>query len=118
MRGAKDQLEKTSELGVIYALDCKDCPREYIGETVRTAEQRTREHKCHTNCSKRELLAVAAHAVDEGHEIYWEPRVVARERHSLKRKIREAFYIDEITRCGHSMNQDHGLELSNLWLGG
>ena len=90
--------------------------RVYIGETARTAKQRTREHKCHTICSKRELSAVAAHAIDEGHGTHWEPRVVAREGHSLKRKIGEAFYIDEITRRGHSMNQDHGLELSNLWL--
>ena len=54
MRGAGDRLEGVSEPGVIYALDCKDCPRVYIGETARTAKQRTREHKCHTNCSKRE----------------------------------------------------------------
>ena len=116
MRGARDRLEGVSEPGVIYALDCKACPRVYIGETARTAKQRTREHKCHTNCSKRELSAVAAHAIDEGHEIHWEPRVVAREGHSLKRRTREAFYIDEITRRGHSMNQDHDLELSNLRL--
>ena len=108
--------KKTSEPGVIYALGCKDCRRVYIGETARTAKQCTREHKCHTNCSKRELSAVAAHAIDESHEIHREPRAVACEGHSLKRKIREAFYIDEITRHGHSMNQDHGLELSNLWL--
>ena len=71
MRGAKDQLEKTSEPGVISSLGCKDCPRVYIGETARTAKQRTREHKFHTNCSKRELSAVAAHAIDEGPEIHW-----------------------------------------------
>ena len=59
---------------------------------------------------------MAAHVFVEGHKIHLEPRVITNEGLSLKWKIREAFYIDEITRHGHSMNQDHGLELSNLWL--
>ena len=102
-----------------YALGCTDCPRVYIGETGRTAKQRTREHKCHTRTGHTELSAVARHAHTEGHNIHWKPQVIASENNTTKRKIKEALAINKLEKGrgnGKVMNQDKGTELSRIWL--
>ena len=42
MKGAKDPIERNQNPGVIYALGCTGCAAVYIGETARTANQRTK----------------------------------------------------------------------------
>ena len=63
-----------------------------------------------------ELSAVAAHQLNEGHAIHWEPSIVARERDSMKRKVREALVIHQLAKKDRTMNLDRGSDLSKLWL--
>ena len=118
MRGVKDAFPKTRQPGVVYALGCKDCSAVYIGETTRTAEQRTKEHRDHMNKGSTNMSAVAKHAVETGHGIHWHPRVLRTERETVKRKVREALLINALAKNNRDclMNQDTGMDLSNLWL--
>ena len=116
MRGAKDRVPPLQDPGVVYAIGCQDCREVYVGETGRTAQQRAREHKCHTRCGRIELSAIAKHAHDEGHNIYWEPRIVAKETNAARRKVKEALAIRKLQRAKGAMNQDVGMNLSTIWL--
>ena len=91
----------------------------YIGETARTAKQRTKEHEMHTRHGHTELSAIANHAHMHAHNIHWKPWVIAREKNTHKRKVKEALAIKKITaQMGPdvAMNQDTGLIVSKLWL--
>ena len=50
----------------------------------------------HTRTGHVELSAVANHSHNNGHEMHWTPRVLAREEDTTKRKIKEALAIKEI----------------------
>lgn len=115
MRGAKDTIPPKEDPGIVYAVGCSDCPKVYIGETGRTVKKRIEEHRGHLRCGTHYLSAVATHAVEEGHNIFWEPRIIAREKETTRRKIKEAMMIAKIPES-RSMNQDRGLELNPLWL--
>lgn len=115
MNRAKDRLQPHETPGVVYALGCTDCSKVYIGETNRTAKQRTREHRCHTRTGHTELSAIAEHVHSVGHNMHWKAHIVTREGHTLKRKVKEALAIHRLGRA-KAMNQDCGLELSKLWL--
>ena len=78
-------------------------------------KQRAKEHNMHVWPGKTDLSAVATHAETE-HTMHWQPMVFAEERHSMKRKIREALTVHKLDRNGKAMNQDAGLHLSKLWL--
>ena len=58
---------------------------------------------------------MASHALD-GHRIHWKPLVVDRERHAVRRKMREAFTIHRLSRKNWVINQDCGMEVSKIWL--
>ena len=113
MDGAKDRIPAGKQAGVIYALGCKSCTDVYVGETARTAEQRSKEHRMHARTGNTHLSAVAAHTTT-GHEIHWQPMVLAREHHNTKRKVLEALYIHKLNK--RTINQDSGMKLSKLWL--
>ena len=119
MKGAKDMISADREPGVVYALGCMECPSVYIGETARTAKQRVKEHNMHTRTGHTDLSAVANHAHTEGHRIHWEPRILAREKNTSRRKIKEALAIRKLIRQrgeDAGMNQDTGRDISKLWI--
>ena len=62
-----------------------------------------------------ELSAVAAHTLNEGHQIHWEAIVVKREN-TTKRKAHEFLTIKKLERKGKTINKESGLKLSKLWL--
>ena len=115
MHHAKDVIPPLQDPGVVYALGCGDCNKVYVGETTRTAKQRTREHKCHTNAGHPELSAIAEHVHNTGHSMHWEAHIVAKEQSTTKRKVKEALIIHQIGR-EKTLNHNNGLELSKLWL--
>ena len=116
MGGVKDKISASREPGTIYAIGCQECKKVYIGETARTAEQRSKEHKAHARYGRTEQSAVANHFVTEGHAIHWEPHIVGREKNTVKRKVKEAMIIKRLQRRDGLMNADSGLQLSKLWL--
>ena len=44
MGHAKDKIPKTQRPGMVYATGCQECPKVYVGETLRTAQQKVKEH--------------------------------------------------------------------------
>ena len=78
MQCTKDRLPTDQIPGTIYALECTDCSSVYIGETERTAKQRSKEHQMHTRTGHTELSAVANHAHKYGHSVQWTPKILAR----------------------------------------
>ena len=82
MQGANDHLPADTQPGVVYALECKDCLKIYIGETARTAKKRTEEHLNHAKKGNIEMSAVAQHTLSSNHTIYWKPRVVLRKNNT------------------------------------
>ena len=46
-RQLKDPVDPKDETGAVYAINCKDCPGVYIGETGRTVRVRMAEHSAH-----------------------------------------------------------------------
>ena len=76
-------------------------------------------HKCHTRTGHTELSAVARHAHTERHNIHWKPRVIASEKQTTNRKIKEALAINKLEKeRGNDkvMKQDKGTEFSKIWL--
>ena len=119
MQRTKDRLPADQIPGTIYALECTDCFSVYIGETARSAKQRSKEHQMHTRTGHTELSAVANHAHKHGHSIQWTPKILAREGNATKRKVKEALEINEATKRREdrtTMNQDSGMNISKLWL--
>ena len=66
----------------------------------------TKEHRMHTGTGHVELLAVANHSHNKGHEMHWTPKVLAREEDTTKRKIKEALAIKKLTN-GQRRRRDH-----------
>ena len=64
-----------------------------------------------------ELSAIAHHVHETQHQIHWKTRIIAKERNTTARKIREALIIRRVdAKEKRTMNQDKGIELSHLWL--
>ena len=97
MKDAKDKLPRDQERGVMYASGCQTCPTVCIGETARTAKQRTKEHEMHTRHGHTELSAIVNHAHMHAHNIHWKPPVLASKENTHKRKVKEALAIKKLT---------------------
>ena len=59
------------------------------------------------------MSAVATQA-STGHEIHWQPMILAIEGLTTKRKVLEALSIDRLK--GKTINQDRRLQVSKMWL--
>ena len=74
--------------GVVYKIPCNDCGARYIGETLRTLDERTKEHQRATQKGDVLSSAVAEHARLNDHAIAWDSAVVVdRESGTTSRKI-------------------------------
>ena len=80
---------------------------------MRTAKQRTKEHKMHARTGNTHLSAVAVHA-STGHEIHWQTMILAKEGLTTKRNVLKALSIHRLN--GKTINQDRGLQISKMWL--
>ena len=119
MKYAKDTKPKGETPGVIYTLGGTDCAQIYIGETMRTAKQRMREHKYHTRSGHLDTSAIAEHTHEKSHPMHWGARILAHESDKTKRKVKEAFAIRTTEKkrgADKHMNQDKGLDVNKIWL--
>jgi hypothetical protein len=62
----KDCSAKSDTPGVVYAVSCRDCVADYVGETGRRLGTRIREHELDVK-NKRSSTALAEHCSDTGH---------------------------------------------------
>ena len=113
----------------VYTIDCKNCPKKYVGETKRLLEQRVKEHKKEvdvladtqkftretrkTSITEFSKSAITDHARQLNHVIDWDSaKIVAREADWKIRGIKEAITI----RRTINMNRDEGrYTLSHLY---
>ena len=113
----KDGIPTKKKKGVVYEIPCGSCEEVYVGETLRTVDDRVKEHKRHT--AKGEVLqsAVAEHAREKEHTIAWDSaRIVDRAGGWTQRKVKEALHIAcHKSRGSPLMNKDDGMKISNVW---
>jgi hypothetical protein len=95
----KDKPKKCDRSCVVYGLQCKTCPSQYVGETERPLKKRLTEHK-------RDSSPFGAHLKSEGHEFDpSEVKILDSDSRWLQRGIKEAYYIAALDP---DLNQDRG----------
>jgi hypothetical protein len=111
MRSVKDKLDPHKSKG-IYKIECS-CGKCYIGETGRSFQIRIKEHGADIKNERIRTSALAEHSLKTRHHIRLEDtKILAKENHLFKRRIREAI---EIRKHPSNLNRDSGLELSENW---
>jgi hypothetical protein len=112
MRSVKDKLNPHNGKG-IYKIECS-CGKCYIGETGRSFQVRIKEHGADIKNERIRTSALAEHSTKTKHHVRLEDtKILAKENHLFKRRIREAI---EIRKHPSNLNRDSGLELSESWL--
>ena len=109
----KDRLPSGTQRDVVYSVKCETCQDEYMGETMRALEVRTKEHRDAIRLNHPEKSAIAEHVLERigSHDIDWHNvRVIDRATGVRERKVREAFAIEERKPA---MNRDKGVEKRN-----
>ena len=56
----KDKIEKLDRAGVVYKINCSDCPSTYVGESERILQDRYKKHQ-------KGKTVVAAHLAENKH---------------------------------------------------
>ena len=113
----KDRLPSGTQRDVVYSVKCETCQDEYVGETLRALEVRSKEHRDAIRLNHPEKSAIAEHVLERNgsHDIDWtNVRVIDRAAGMKERKVREAFAIEERKPA---MNRDKGVEKSRTWNG-
>jgi hypothetical protein len=112
MRSVKDKLDPHNGKG-IYKIECS-CGKCYIGEIGRSFQVRIKEHGADIKNEHIHTSALAEHSLKTRHHVRLEDtKILAKENHLFKRRIREAI---EIRKHPSNLNRDSGLELSKNWL--
>ena len=83
----KDEIQKQSNIIYWYKCGRAECDDEYIGESVRTFEERYKEHlKAPSSISDHDNTSGCKTSVDNF-------KIIGRERHGISRTTKEAIYI-------------------------
>ena len=64
----------------------------------RTANQRMKEHNADKRMVRVEKSAIAEHVHATGHEVHWETRVIEKEQHGGRRKVKEVIHIHRMRK--------------------
>jgi hypothetical protein len=97
MRSVKDKPDPHKGKG-IYKIECS-CRECYIGETGRSFHIRIKEHGADIKNERIHTSALAEHSLKTKHHIRLEDtKILAKEEHLFKRRIREAIEIHVSTQ--------------------
>ena len=108
---SKDPIEPLKQKGV-YSIPCS-CEIPYIGETGLSIQVRLKEHSAHIIHDRHQKSSLSEHAHHSRHHIRIEgTKLITREDHYKRRKIREAI---EIEKFPSNLNRDDGLKLNECW---
>ena len=92
--------------------DCS-CGKSYIGETGRSLQKRLKEHRADIKHERSRTSALADHSLKTKHHLRLEDaKIIAREEHYLRRKIREAL---KIIKHPDNINRDGRYKISDSW---
>ena len=109
----KDKAPPQRKDAVIYSIPCKDCDKEYIGETSRPIAERITEHRRDCRLQRVDSSAVAEHAWGEQHQPDWQGvTCLTQEKHWYARRVKEAITI---RLHPQNINRDNGLEIPEFW---
>ena len=65
----KDEFPPKKRKGVVYEVPCDDCELTYVGETLRTIENRSKEHKRCVERGDTKASAIVDHVGTEDHRV-------------------------------------------------
>jgi predicted GIY-YIG superfamily endonuclease len=112
MRSVKDKLDHHKCKGV-YKVECS-CGKCYIGEIGRSFQIRIKEHGADIKNECTRTSTLVEHSLTTKHHVCLEDtKILAKEDHLFKRRIREAI---EIIKHPNNLNRDNGLEISESWI--
>ena len=97
----------------IYHLQCSQCEANYVGETKRNITVRMDEHG---NQSAKDLTEVAKHSVKYPGHVFnrSNPKILGFEHHTMKRKIKEALFIQKLNPSLNIQEKSYKLFLFNV----
>jgi len=94
IKAQKDSLSKSSNMNVIYKINCKDCDASYVGQTGRQLKTRISEHKNHINRNTSAHSVITEHRLHRSHDFDWERvEILNVERNFNKRVVSEMINI-------------------------
>ena len=108
-----DMIQRTKEC--VYNIPCGECDFSYIGETGRPLDIRLKEHIRNVTRGDGSPTPskVVEHAWDFVHKFNWtDARILTKEPHWKKRKIKEAAYIMLTKNCLSQVSAN----LPQMWL--
>jgi hypothetical protein len=108
MKSVKDEPDHKKCKGV-YKIECS-CGKCYIGEIGCSFQIKIKEHGADIKNECTRTSALAEHSFSSKHHIHLEDKkILAKEDHFFKRRIKEAI---EILKHPNNLNRDNGLEIS------
>ena len=114
----KARLPSGTQRDDVYSVKCETCQDEYVGETMRALEVRSKENRDAIRLKHPQKSAIAAeHDLERNgsHDTDWtNVRVIDRATGMKERKVREEFAIEERKPA---MNRDKGVEKNRPWNG-
>lgn len=90
----KARINKEDKAGCVYQIDCADCDKIYIGETIQKLSKRIEQHVSDCANLDRKSTALAAHTKALGHRFeFGDARILCRERYKSRLRIQEVNHI-------------------------
>lgn len=92
----KDPVKHEHVCGVVYQVNCRDCEKQYIGQTTNSLATRLKQHRAACQHLQVEKSALAEHAVTNDHAIDWaNAKVIHRETRWRQRLFAEAIHTKQ-----------------------
>jgi hypothetical protein len=97
----KEPLKNMDKSAIIYKIDCKNCPANYIGETSKCLKSRLHEHKLAVRRADP-LSQISSHCLQNNHEFaFEEAKIIGQSKTKIGRLVHEAWNTSthSINRC-------------------
>jgi len=90
----KPKIPESKQTNVIYKIDCRDCPKTYIGQTKQYLKNRTKEHQNSLRKINENRTALSNHAIENLHNFdFNNVQILDYEINYKKRNIKEMIHI-------------------------
>ena len=117
----KDQLTKVKKTdegkdNLIYKVGCSDCDRFYIGESMKKLSTRINEHKRDTkSVNFSSSISEHTHTNNNNHRSDFDAVTLEREKHTLKRKVKESIFIYSNGERVNNAIMLNGVGIHDIW---
>lgn len=114
----KDNIPVEKQNCIVYELDCLNCDKIYIGQTLQYINSRIKQHKGNCNSKEpeqRNKTALSKHATTKNHKFDFDNfKILDKEKYKKKREIKEALHI--VTNNHKTVNdRSDMLSLNNFY---